>query len=72
LPRLESNHPVQVRVMTEQRDEGLLSERSYPGGRVTETDGAEQGSDEENVADRAEAHGEDVWRGGVVKHGEKL
>jgi hypothetical protein len=35
-------------------------------------DGAEQRSGQEDVADRAEAHGQDVRRSGGVVHGEKV
>jgi hypothetical protein len=39
---------------------------------MPKTDGAEQWSGKEDIADRAEAHGQDVWRGGLVEHGGKV
>jgi hypothetical protein len=69
---LESNDSIHVRVMAEQRDVGLLGDHADAGRRMPEADGAEQRSGQEDIADRAEPHGEHVRRGGRVGHGGKV
>jgi osmotically-inducible protein OsmY len=49
-----------MRVVTEEGDVFLLGHERNPAVRVTAPNGAEQWSGQKDVADRAEADGEDV------------
>jgi hypothetical protein len=59
-------------VVTQQRDVRLLGEHGDPGRRMTMPNGAEEWSGQEDVTDRAEAHGQDVRSRGGVVHGVKV
>jgi hypothetical protein len=66
------NDALDVGIVTEQWSVGLLGKHGDAGRRMAVPDGAEERSGQEDVADRAEAHGQDVRSSGSVVHGQKL
>jgi hypothetical protein len=58
--------------VAEQRGKRLLGEHRDPGARMALADGAQEGSGQENVADRTEAHGQNVRSGEGIGHGVKV
>ena len=65
----ERDDAVHVWIVAEQRRVSRLGDHGQPGVTVALPDRAEQGSGQEDVADRAEAHGQDIRRWRSVGHG---
>jgi hypothetical protein len=62
---------VHMRVMAEQGGVHQLREHAYPGGRMAPPESSKKWSGEEDIADGAEPHGQDVWSW-RVEHGVKV
>ena len=69
---VHSDDSFDMGIVTEQRSVGLLREHGDAGRWMTVPDGAEERSGQEDVADRAEAHGQDVRSSRGVVHGVKV
>jgi hypothetical protein len=69
---LQGHHPVHVRVVAQQRRVRLLGQNRSPRIGVPVTDCAEQGSGQQDVTDRAEAHNQDIRGADGIGHGQKV